>query len=284
MTTGEEELRRSAVMQLEGKIALVTGGGSGIGRAIALAFAADGASVAVNDIRDEAAQAVASEITAAGGQAMAVPADVADGRAVLKMFTRFLTVWNTLDIVVNNAGSVFVAPHVAANFEAMAQEILAVGAPSSALEATKTLEDGAWRRTITVHLDGTFHCTREALKVMEVRRQGKIINMTSIAGTTGLPTAPDYSAAMGGIIAFTKAVAKEVAHLGIQVNAIAPGFIDTPLLEALTPTMRMFVLAQTPMRRLGTVDEIAAAARYLASPAADFVTGQVLSPNGGYDI
>jgi NAD(P)-dependent dehydrogenase (short-subunit alcohol dehydrogenase family) len=135
-----------------------------------------------------------------------------------------------------------------------------------------------------VHLDGTFHCTREALKVMEVRRQGKIINMASIAGTTGLPSAPDYSAAKGGIIAFTKAVAKEVAHLGIQVNAIAPGFIDTPLLEALTPTMRMFALAQTPMRRLGTVDEIAAAARYLASPAADFVTGQVLSPNGGFDI
>jgi 3-oxoacyl-[acyl-carrier protein] reductase len=271
-------------MQLDGKVALITGAGSGIGRAIALAFAGEGAMVAVNDLREEAAQETAAAIVAAGGQALAVPADVADGRAVLKMFTRFLTTWNTLDIVVNNAGTVFMAPHVVANFEAMAQEVLSGGAPTTAIEATKTMEDGTWRRTLAIHLDGTFHCTREALKVMEVRRQGKIINMASIAGTTGLAAAPDYSAAKGGIIAFTKSVAREVAHLGIQVNAIAPGFVDTPLLDALSPTMKLFVLAQTPMRRLGTVDEIAAAALYLASPAADFVTGQVLSPNGGYDM
>jgi 3-oxoacyl-[acyl-carrier protein] reductase len=271
-------------MQLEGKIALVTGAGSGIGRAIALAFVREGASVAVNDVREEAAQAVADEIAAAGGQAIAVPADVADGRAVLKMFTRFLSVWNTLDIVVNNAGGVFMEPHVLERFEALAQEVLSGQAPTVALEATKTMSDGAWRRTITVHLDGTFHCTREALKVMEVRRQGKIINMASIAGTSGLAAAPDYCAAKGGIIALTKSVAKEVAHLGIQVNAIAPGFVDTPLLDSFSPLMRMSVMAQTPMRRLGTADEIAAAALYLASPAADFVTGQVLSPNGGYVI
>jgi|SRR5215468_10545612 len=271
-------------MQLEGKVALITGAGSGIGRGIALAFAREGAMIAINDIREEAAQTVADEIASLGGRAMAVPADVADGRAVLKMFTRFLTTWDTLDIVVNNAGTAFVASHVIANFDKMASEVLAGGRPSSALEATKTMEDGAWRRTLAIHLDGTFHCTREALKVMEVRRSGKIINMASIAGTIGLAGSPDYCAAKGGIIAFTKSVAKEVAHLGIQVNALAPGFVDTPLLNELSPAMKIVFVAQTPLGRLGTVEEIAAAALYLASPAADFVTGQVLSPNGGFAI
>jgi 3-oxoacyl-[acyl-carrier protein] reductase len=271
-------------MQLEGRVALVTGAGSGIGRAIALGFAREGAMIAANDIREDAAQAVVNEISAAGGRAMAVPADVADGRAVLKMFTRFLTVWDTLDILVNNAGTVFLAPHVTANLEQLATEMMSTGRPTTALDATATMEDGVWRRTLAIHLDGTFHCTREALKVMQVRRRGKIVNMASIAGTTGLAGSPDYCAAKGGIIAFTKSVAKEVAHLGIQVNAIAPGFIDTPLLGEMTPAMRMLLVAQTPMGRLGSAEDIAAAALYLASPAADFVTGQVLSPNGGFAI
>ena len=271
-------------MILEDKVALVTGGGSGIGRAIAETFAREGALVAVNDIREEAAQSTVAAIEAAGGRAMAVTADVADGRATLKMFTRFLSVWNTIDLVVNNAGIAMMAPHVVANFEALTQEVLAGGPPTTPLQATSTMEDAMWRRTVAIHLDGTFHCTREALKVMEVRRQGKIINMASIAGTAGLAGSPDYSAAKGGIIAFTKSVAREVAHLGIQVNAVAPGFVDTPLLEALSPTMRMSLLAQTPLGRLGTVDDIAAAVLYLASPAGDWITGQVLSPNGGYEI
>src|SRR5689334_18292545 len=126
-------------MQLEGNVALITGAGSGIGRAIALVFAREGAMIAVNDIREEAAQQVVDEIAAAGGRAMAVPADVADGRAALKMFTRFLTVWDTLDIVVNNAGMVFVAPHVTANLAQMANEMLTAGRPHTALNATATM-------------------------------------------------------------------------------------------------------------------------------------------------
>ena len=271
-------------MTLAEQTALVTGAGSGIGRAIALALAREGAMVAVNDLREEAAAETAAAITAAGGRALAVAADVADGRATLRMFTRVLSAWNTLDILVNNAGAVFMAPQVTAAFDALAAEVAAGGPPTTVLDATATLEDSAWRRTLAIHLDGTFHCTREALKVMQVRRRGRIVNMASVAGTTGLAGAPDYSAAKGGIIAFTRSVAKEVAHLGIQVNAVAPGFVDTPLLDALSPAMKMMVLAQTPLRRLGTAEEIAAAVCYLVSPGAAFVTGQVLSPNGGYDI
>jgi 3-oxoacyl-[acyl-carrier protein] reductase len=268
--------------QLDGKIALITGAGSGIGRAIALVFAREGAMIAVNDIRAEAAQQVADEIGSGGGRAMPVPADVADGRAVLKMFTSFLTVWDTLDILVNNAGAVFLAPHVVANFERLASEVVAGGPPTTALEATTTMEDGVWRRTLAIHLDGAFHCTREALKVMEVRRRGTIINMASIAGTTGLAGSPDYCAAKAGVIGLTKSVAREVAHLGIRVNALAPGFVDTPLLDEMSLTMKALFIAQTPLGRLGTAEEVAAAALYLAT--AEFVTGQVLSPNGGFDI
>lgn len=269
-------------MKLEDQVALVTGAGSGIGRAIALAFAAEGARVAVNDLIEEAADAVVAEIEANGGMAMAVPADVADSRAVLKMFTRFLSSWDRLDIVANNAGTAFLDPDVVANMEAQAGELAAGGPIETPLAATRTLEDGVWRRTFAIHVDGTFHCTREALKVMEVRRSGRIINMASIAGLTGLAGSPDYSAAKGAIIGFTKAVAREVAPFGIRVNAIAPGFIDTPLLEVLPEVVRSSIPAQTPCGRLGTVDEIAAAALYLAD--ADFMTGQVLSPNGGYVI
>ncbi len=271
-------------MKLEGKIALVTGAGSGIGKAIACALAREGAAVAVNDILQEAAERVVGEIIAAGGQAMPVPADVADGRQVLKMFTRFLSVWNTLDILVNNAGVLFLDPHVVENMELSAAEILTGGRARTPMEATKTMEDATWRRTIAVHLDGTFHCTREALKVMEVRRAGKIINIASIAGTTGLAGAPDYCAAKGGIIGFTKSVAKEVAGLGIQVNAIAPGFIDTPLTQPLPAKTKHLFTLQTPVGRFGTVEEIAAVVLYLASADADFVVGQVISPNGGFDI
>ncbi len=269
-------------MRLEDQVALVTGAGSGIGRSIALALAREGARVAVNDLIDETADAVVAEIEALGGQAMAVPADVADGRAVLKMFTRFLTVWDRLDIVVNNAGALFLAPHVIANMEAQLGERVGGGPVTTPLEATRTLEDGVWRRTFAIHVDGTFHCTREALKVMEVRRSGRIVNMSSIAGLTGLAGSPDYSAAKAAVLGFTKAVAREVAHIGIRVNAVAPGFVDTPLLAELPATVRAGIVAQTPIGRMAEPEEIAAAVLYLVSAAAESVTGQVLSPNGGY--
>jgi 3-oxoacyl-[acyl-carrier protein] reductase len=271
-------------MKLENKVALVTGAGSGIGREIARTFAREGARVAVNDILEETAAAVAEEIVAAGGQAVAVPADVADGRAALKMFTRFLTKWNTLDVLVNNAGILSMAPHVAENSMAQAAELHATGTVTTALEATRTMEDFTWSRTLAVHLDGTFHCTREALKVMETRRSGSIINMASVAGLTGIAAAPDYSAAKAGIIGFTKAVAREVAMFGIRVNAIAPGFIETPMTELAPEAVLQAIKAQTPVGRMGTVAEVASVALYLASDEASFMVGQVVSPNGGICI
>lgn len=265
-------------------MALVTGGGSGIGRAIALALAGEGARIAVNDLIEESAAAVVAEIESGGGTAMAVPADVADGRAVLKMFTRFLTRWDRLDVVVNNAGALFLEQHVADNMAAQIAERASGGGVRTPLAATRSLEDGIWRRTFAIHVDGTFHCTREALKVMEVRRSGRIVNMASIAGVSGLAGAPDYSAAKAAIIGFTKSVAREVAPLGIRVNAIAPGFVDTPFLAELPELVRLGILAQTPCGRLGTAEEIASLAVYLAGPDADFITGQVISPNGGIAI
>src|SRR5262249_15516541 len=146
------------------------------------------------------------------------------------------------------------------------------------------MSDSQWRRTLSVHLDGTFYCTREALRVMQPNGSGKIINMASIAGITGILASPDYSAAKAGIIGLTKAVAREVIGSGVYVNAIAPGYVETPLLDVFTPTMKQLTIMQTPIQRLGRPEEIASAVVYLASDESSFIVGQVLSPNGGYCI
>jgi len=265
-------------MRLAGKVALVTGAGSGIGRAIALAFAREGARVAVNDIREEAAEQVAGEVEAAGGQALAVPADVADGRQTLKMFTRFLTVWDSLDVLVNNAAVWFIEPPLAKNMEQTPQSTVHGGHATVQLDATVTMDDATWRRTIAVHVDGAFHCAREALKVMQTTRRGKIINVTAAVGLTGLAGAPDYSAAAGGVIGFTKSLAKEVAACGIQVNAIAPGFVDTPLLDPLTLATKEALAKSAAGGRLCTAEEIAQLVLFLAAEQTGTLTGQILCP------
>jgi len=268
-------------MKLKSKVALVTGGGSGLGREIALAFAREGCAVGVNDIRPEAAEAVVAEVRAAGGEASPLPCDVADSRAVYKMFAKHMGDFQSLDILVNNAGIAVMEEHVKRNCEAMFQDVITAGRTTRSAEATKTMEDGHWRRTLAIHLDGTFYCTREALKIMEPNGRGIIINMASVAALAGLGGAPDYSAAKAGIVGFTKSVAREVIGRGIRVNAIAPGFIDTPLLDPLTDFMKQMTVAQTPVGRLGTPAEVAATAVFLASDDSSFFVGQVLSPNGG---
>ncbi len=271
-------------MKLAGRIALITGAGSGLGREMALTFAREGAKVAVNDLRRESADRVAAEVKAAGSEALVLAADVSDSVEVQSMFEQLIETWKTLDILVNNAGIAVVSEAVKRNFNQALTEMLTAGRATTSVGATRTMLDSQWRRTLSIHLDGTFYCTREALKIMEPKGSGKIINMASVAGTTGLLGSPDYSAAKAGIIGFTKSVAREVIGRGIYVNAIAPGFIDTPLLDMMDETMKRMVAMQAPIGRLGTPAEVAAVALYLAGDDSSFTVGQVLSPNGGYHM
>jgi 3-oxoacyl-[acyl-carrier protein] reductase len=271
-------------MKLAGKIAMVTGAGAGLGREIALTFAREGARLALNDIRREPVEEVAQAIRAAGGEARSFVADVSDSVEVRAMFEELVGDWGGLDVLVNNAGIVILSEVVRENILTAQAELLNSGRSETAIAAVSSMSDSQWRRTLSVHLDGTFYCLREALKVMQPRHSGKIINMASVAGLTGLASSPDYSAAKAGIIGLTKAVAREVIAQGIYVNAIAPGFIDTALLDVLDDPMRQAILFNTPIGRFGTTQEIAALALYLASDDSTFMVGQVLSPNGGYYI
>ncbi|GIW40864.1 MAG: beta-ketoacyl-ACP reductase [Candidatus Binatia bacterium] len=271
-------------MKLAGRVALVTGAGSGLGREIALAFAREGATVGVNDVRREAAEQVRDEISGLGARSRDFPADVSDSVEVRALFEELEAEWGRLDILVNNAGIVVLSDEVRRRSAELLREQLAGRRPSETLGATRTMTDAQWRRTLSVHLDGTFYCTREALRIMERQGSGKIINMASIAGLMGFAGSPDYSAAKAGIIGLTKAVAREAIVRGIHVNAIAPGFVDTPLLDFLDEAQKRLIELQTPIGRLGRPEEIASLALYLASDESSFFVGQVLSPNGGYWI
>lgn len=239
-------------MKLKDKIVLITGGGSGLGREMGLLFASEGAKVGVNDVRPEAAQNVTTEIERARGVARPFVANVSNSPAVRKMFTDFLAAFGTIDILINNAG-------------------IGRTRDSSEIIATQDKTDDDWHKMLATHLDSTFYCTREALKVMIPKGSGRIINQGSIAGS-----------AKGGIIAFTKSVAREVVRHGVLVNAIAPGFIETPMTAPMTPERKQWVIANTPIGRMGQPRDIAAAALYLASDDASFMVGQVISPNGGW--
>ena len=252
-------------MKLKDKVVLITGGGSGLGREMALMFTREGAKVGVNDLRPESAQNVVTEIERAGGKARPFVADVSSSAAVGKMFADFVAAFGTIDILINNAG---------------------IGRTRDTSEVIPTYQktDEDWHKMLATHLDSTFYCTREALKVMIPKQSGRIINLGSVVGTTGLPFASDYCAAKGGIISFTKSVAREVVMMGILVNCIAPGFIDTPMTAFIEGEFRQQIEAMTPMGRFGEPSDIAAAALFLACEDSKFMVGQVLSPNGGYVI
>ncbi len=275
---------------LEGRIALVTGAGSGLGKEIALTFARAGARVGVNDLRAPAADAVHAELAAFSAALPCGPlvGDVADSSAVRGWFERVATATGgRLDVLVNNAGYADADPETQARLARQLEELMASGRITTPLEATRRLSDERWTRMLAVHLNGTFFCTREALAVMARAGGGRIINMASIAGLTGIASVPHYSAAKGAIIAFTKAVAREVGPQGILVNAIAPGYIDTPILDVLgeqRAAQTALIAAQTVLGRLGEAREVAATALFLAGPGGSYFTGQVLSPNGGLVI
>ncbi len=261
--------------QLDGKVAFVTGAGSGLGREITLTFARAGARVAVADLRPVAAAAVDAELRALGAALACGPlaGDVADAAAVRGWFERLGdATGGRLDILVNNAGHADTDAETQARLARQVEELMAGGRPTTPLEATARLTDERWHRMLA------------ALPLMVAAGGGRIINMASIAGTTGIAGATHYSAAKGGIIAFTKALAREVGGQGILVNAIAPGYIDTPLLDVLgeqRATQTALIALQTVLGRLGEAREVAETALFLAGPGATYFTGQVLSPNGG---
>jgi 3-oxoacyl-[acyl-carrier protein] reductase len=270
--------------RLAGKIALVTGGGAGIGEAIARRFASEGAQVLVNDLSKPAAEGVAHAV---GG--LPFIADVSDSVAVGDMFEQVAERFGRLDVLVNNAGIAGHEhdPEAAVQFTSLAlqqaQELATEGKVHTHTDRTVHTTDEDWMRMIAVHLHGTFFCTREALKIMSPQLSGSIINMGSIMGTVGGGGLPAYCAAKGGVLALTRSVAREVASRGIRVNALAPGWIETAMTAPLFPLRRLLEM-QTPLGRMGVPDDIAWAAVYLASDEAGFVTGQVLSPNGGWHM
>ena len=265
-------------MRMDDRVVLVTGGGSGIGAAIARAFDAEGARVAVLDLAPDAAHRVAEGLA----RGLAVPCDVTDRAAVDAAVDEVARHWGGLDVLVNNAGAVGreEADRLTPKMEAQRAET-ATGHVTTALDAALDLTDDQWRRMLASHLDGTFYCTRAALRVMSPAGSGVIVNMASICGLIGCAGAPHYSAAKAGVLGFTRAVAKDVIRRGIRVNAVAPGYVDTPFLDVQTPAFRAAQALAKPIGRLGTPAEVAAAVVFLASDDASFFVGETLSPNGG---
>lgn len=267
--------------RLKGKTALVTGGGRGIGEAIARRFDDEGARVILADIDESSAARVASAIDGTSAHV-----DVSDASSVSALFSRVREQFEHLDVLVNNAG---IGIRLDETEIARTRDVITRQArdraaslpPSAHLDATLRLSNEAWHEMVRVHLDGTFYCTRAALELMAPRMSGSIINMSSVLGTAGSAGAIHYSAAKAGVLGLTRAVARDVVSRGIRVNAIAPGYVDTDMTAAYG-ALKPLLVAQTPMGRMGTADEIAWAAVYLASDESAFVTGQVLSPNGGY--
>jgi 3-oxoacyl-[acyl-carrier protein] reductase len=206
---------------------------------------------------------------------------VSDSAAVRRLFDAVADDFGDVDVLVNNAG---IARRDQASQDKMLEQYqaAATGGERESLGATKQLADDVWDHMIRVHLYGTFYCTREALKVMGPNRRGVILNISSVAALQGLPGAPDYSAAKAGIIGITRAVAAEVSGAGIRVNAIAPGWIRTPMVtEEVDPRLLPILLAQVPLGGMGEPEHIAALALHLCSDEASYTTGQVVSPNGG---
>jgi 3-oxoacyl-[acyl-carrier protein] reductase len=272
-------------MKLNGKVALITGATHGFGLGLAQAFAREGAKVVVNGrSRDRVEEAVA-KIAALGGETLGAVADVSSSESVRGMFADIVARFGTLDILVNNAAVTPSDPD-SARARMLAMALATTPIEKQSIGVTKNMSDEAWENMIAVNLTGAFFCIREALKIMEEKRYGKIVNIASIAGISGLSAhSPHYSASKGGLVALTRSVAVEVIGAGVNVNCIAAGAIAT---EAWAETfakigdgLRRQILQVIPAGRLGTIEEFASLAVYLASDEAAYLVGQTISPNGG---
>lgn len=265
-------------MTLDGKVAVVTGGGSGLGEAISLRLAHDGARVAVLDVNLDAAKLTAD---LAGG--VAAYADVSDSTSVDRALQEVEDAVGPVDIWVNNAG-IAAAEQVARigeRAERQLAEAADAGIVTTPLDALVRLPDDEWRAMLAVHLDGTFYGTRAAARSMAVRGSGVIINIASVCGVEGCTGYPHYSAAKAGVIGFTRAVAKELAVQGIRVNVVAPGFLESPGTGIGENALRTAQRLRTPLGRFGRGAEIAGIVAFLATDDAAYVVGETLNVNGG---
>jgi 3-oxoacyl-[acyl-carrier protein] reductase len=243
-------------MNLNNRVAIVTGAGRGIGRATALKLAGVGATVVVSDILEKEAGAVAEEIKANGGQGLVVVADVSSSADVARMVEETIKAYSRIDILVNNAG--------------IARDQLLL-----------RMSEEDWDKVIDVDLKSVFLCTKAVLRYMLKARWGRVISLSSIAAQVGNPGQANYAAAKAGIIGFTLTVAREVGSHGITVNAIAPGFIETDMTKKIKEEQRREIKKLIPLDRFGTPDDVAEVVAFLASEEAGYITGQVLSVNGG---
>ncbi len=244
-------------MKLKGRTALVTGGSRGIGRAVAIALADEGADVAVNYVSSEmAARDVAEHIKKMGRRAVLAQADVSDYPDTFRMAQDVLREFGHLDILVNNAG----------------------------INSDKTftkMDHASWRKVLGTNLDGVFNCTKVFVDQMLTQGYGRVVNMTSVIGQIGNFGQANYAASKAGVAAFTKSLAKELAGKGVTVNAVAPGFIETEMVANIPDKVKDRLLAQIPLHRFGTAEEVARAVVYIVSSDGDYITGAELSINGG---
>lgn len=245
-------------MRLCGKVALVTGAGRGLGKAIAMRLSEEGAKVVIADLAEESCRAVQEEIAKKGGEALAIACDVGKREQVEPLFAKIVEAFGTIDILINNAG--------------ITRDAL-----------LNDLTDDQWDAVMNVNLKSMFLCTQLATRIMsEQKASGKIVNIASIAGEMGNPGQTNYAASKAGVIGMTKSLAKELAKKNICVNAIAPGFIDSEMTQAVPDKVKEYFIKQIPLGRMGKPAEIAAACVFLASSEADYITGQVLRVNGGW--
>lgn len=244
-------------MQLDGKVALVTGASRGIGRAVAICLAKSGAKIAVNYAGNQAAaEEVKQMIEQNGGEAILVQADISNAESVDAMVATVMEAFGRIDILVNNAG--------------ITRDTLLM-----------RMKEADWNAVIQTNLTGVFYVTKAVSKIMMKQRYGKIVNMSSVVGLMGNAGQANYAAAKAGVIGFTKSMAKELAARNITVNAIAPGFIATDMTAVLSDKVKEDLATKIPMGRLGEADDIASAVLFLVSDSANYITGQTLNVDGG---
>jgi 3-oxoacyl-[acyl-carrier protein] reductase len=243
-------------MLLKDKVALITGAGQGIGKDIALRFAKEGADLAIVDINLDAATECAAEIEALGRKSIALKVDVSNSSQVEAMVAKVTEELGGLHILVNNAG--------------ITRDKLIL-----------RMEDADWDAVMSVNLKGSFNCLKSAVKVMSKARYGRIINIASIVGLMGNAGQANYSASKAGLIGLTKTTAREFASRGVTCNAVAPGFIDTAMTQAMPEKAQEALTAQIPLKRLGTSEDVSDGVLFLASDLSSYITGHVLSINGG---